>query len=290
MGFVQGQLELEGIPSRLIRVTPARLATWSTCPRRYRMAYVDRPTPSRHGPWAHSTLGAVVHNVLRVLFELPGPRRTTDRAAALLREYWKNDGFAGPEQAADYRRRAQRWLTDYLEHVDDGDAPVAVERWVSAQVGTIIAEGRADRIDQRGRELVIVDYKTGRHAPSDEDARDSAALAVYAVAARSTLRRECRRVELHHVPTASVGTWEHDETSLDAHMTRAEELAGQLRTATEAVGDRPVAERTPAETAAAEREFPARPGPHCASCDFRRHCPEGQRAAPENEPWALLGE
>lgn len=287
---MQGQLELEGIPNRLVRVTPARLATWSTCPRRYRMAYVDRPTPSRRGAWAHSTLGAVVHNVLRALFELPAPRRTADRADALLRKYWKNDGFAGPDQAAEYRARAQRWLVGYLDGVDDGSAPVALERWVSAQVATIIAEGRVDRIDRRGDELVIVDYKTGRRAPSAEDARDSQALAMYAVAARSTLHRDCHRVELHHVPSARVRAWDHDEASLGEHMSRAEEFAGQLRAATEAVPDRPAPDRTPAEAAVAEREFPARSGPHCASCDFRRHCPEGQRAAPESEPWALLGE
>ncbi|MGB8202633.1 MAG: recombinase RecB, partial [Pseudonocardiaceae bacterium] len=57
----QGELELGGLPRPLVRVTPAKLATWTGCRRRYRMAYLDRPTPPRGGAWAHSTLGAVVH-------------------------------------------------------------------------------------------------------------------------------------------------------------------------------------------------------------------------------------
>lgn len=279
MGYVQGQLGFEGIPGRLVRVTPARLATWSTCPRRYRMTYLDRPAPARSGAWAHSTLGAVVHNALRALFELPVPRRTPEQAVALLRRYWKSDGFAGPEQAAEYRRRAEGWLSDYVERIDDGSTAVAVERWVSSPAGAIIAEGRVDRIDQRGGELVVVDYKTGRHALSVDDARESQALALYALAARRTLHRECRRVELHHVPTGGVFEWAHSEESLARHLHRAEELAGELQAATDAAQeeqDRDVL-------------FPPRTGRHCSTCDFRQHCPEGRRAAPDVEPWALLG-
>lgn len=271
-------------------MTPARLATWSTCPRRYRMTYVDRPAPSRRGPWAHSTLGAVVHNVLRALFELPHTRRTPERASVLLKRYWKSDGFADADHAAEYRARARAWLTGYLDRCDDGAGPAGVERWVSAQTGTIIAEGRVDRIDRRGDELVVVDYKTGRRAPADEDARDSRALALYAVAASRTLRGDCRRVELHHVPSARVVSWEHDDGSLADHVAGAEELAARLQAATDAVPDRTVDARTATDHAAADREFPARTGPHCASCDFRRLCPEGRQAAPEIAPWALLGE
>jgi putative RecB family exonuclease len=31
--------------------------------------------------------------------------------------------------------------------------------------------------------------------------------------------------------------------------------------------------------------FPPAPSPGCAWCDFRRHCPEGQSASPDLEPW-----
>ena len=31
--------------------------------------------------------------------------------------------------------------------------------------------------------------------------------------------------------------------------------------------------------------FPPRPGPSCAWCDYRRHCPEGTEAAPPRRPW-----
>ena len=216
------------------------------------MTYLDRPTPTRSGAWAHSTLGAVVHNALRAVFESPADQRTPERAAMLVRRYWTSEGFAGPSQAADYRARAGKW----------------------------VADGREDRIDQRGGELVIIDYKTGRQALTVGDARDSLALALYALASRRTLHRRCTRVELHHLPTGQVVAWDHTEDSLARHLQRAEKLAEELQQATEAW------------EAGADRDvtFPARTGRHCTWCEFRAHCPEGQQAAPELAPWALLGE
>ncbi|MBP2476522.1 RecB family exonuclease [Crossiella equi] len=271
-------LELEGMPRKLVRVTPARLATWADCRRRYRMAYLDRPSPSRGGAWAHNTLGAVVHNALRAFFDLPVARRTPEQAAALVTKHWKSDGFQDAEQAARYRERAQGWVRDYVEHNDVTVDPVGLERWVSTPTGGIVAEGRVDRIDARDGELVIVDYKTGRHALTTDDARGSQALALYALAAARTLRRPCHLVELHHLPTGEVAQWRHTDESLARQVRRAEESAEELAAAGDTL------------TAGGDREvlFPPSPGRQCTWCDFRRHCPEGQEAAPELEPWAML--
>ncbi|MEJ2855246.1 MULTISPECIES: RecB family exonuclease [unclassified Saccharothrix] len=266
------------MPKRLVKVTPAKLATWADCPRRFRMAYLDRPTPPRGGAWAHNTLGAVVHNALKALFDLPVSKRSPEHAVALLHRQWKDEGFRDAEQAAVYRARAEGWVRDYVERLDTSIEPVGIERWVSTPTQRIVAEGRVDRIDLRDGELVIVDYKTGRHALTVDDARGSQALALYALAARRTLRKPCRRVELHHLPTGTVAVWEHTEESLARHVSRAEEAADELGLASDtlAAGGDP------------EILFPPRTGNQCTWCDFRRSCPEGQQAAPTLDPWALL--
>ncbi len=271
-------LDFGDVPRKLVRVTPAKLSTWADCPRRYRMAYLDRPSPPRGGAWAHSTLGAVVHNALKGLFDLPAERRTTDQAVALLHRQWKNEGFRDPEQAAEYRRRAEGWIGDYVAELDPALEPVGVERWVSTPTERIVAEGRVDRIDLRDGELVIVDYKTGRHALTTDDARGSLALALYALAAGRTLRKPCHRVELHHLPTGTVAAWDHTDETLERHLRRAEEAADDVSLAADTLaagGDQDVL-------------FPPRTGRQCSWCDFRRSCPEGQRAAPALDPWAML--
>jgi RecB family exonuclease len=219
-----------------------------------------------------------VHNALRALFDLSVERRTPDRAAHLVEQYWSNEGFRDDGQASTYRDRARRWVADYVSDHGDCGEPVGLERWVSTPAGSIVAEGRVDRIDQRGDELVVVDYKTGRRTLTDEDARSSQALALYVLAARRTLRRPCRRVELHHLPSRAVVAWEHSEVSLKRHLSRMEESAADAALATD----------TLAAGGDAEVLFPPRPTRSCAYCDFRRHCPEGRDAADEAEPWALL--
>lgn len=278
MVLVQGQLGFDSMPKKLVRVTPSKLATWADCPRRFRMAYVDRPAPPRGGAYAHSTLGAVVHNALRAFFDLPLEKRTPEAGAALVTTHWKDDGFADSAQAAVYRDRAQGWVVDYLSQADVAIDPVGLERWVSAPAGTIVAEGRVDRIDDRAGELVIVDYKTGRQALTTDDARGSQALAMYCIATTRTLRRKCRKVELHHLPTGSVAVWEHTDESLARHQARAEEAADELQLATDTLaagGDPDVL-------------FPPQVGRQCSWCDFRRHCPEGQAAGPPTTPWGML--
>jgi putative RecB family exonuclease len=220
----------------------------------------------------------VVHNALKALFDLPPDRRTPDQAVALLNRQWKSEGFRDVDQAAEYRTRAQGWIHDYVTSLDVDFEPLGVERWVSSPTERIVAEGRVDRIDYRDGELVIVDYKTGRHVLTSDDARGSQALALYALAARRTLRKPCRRVELHHLPSGSIAEWEHTEESLARHVRRAEEAADEIDLATETLkagGDQEVL-------------FPPVTGRQCQWCDFRRSCPEGQEAAPSLDPWALL--
>lgn len=274
------QLGLDFDTPRLVRVTPARLATWSDCRRRYRLVYLDRPARPRGGARAPSTLGAVVHLALRSLFGLPPEQRSPQVAARLVDRHWVSEGFRDTAQAHDYRDRARDWVAAYAA---DGAAEVDVaglERWVSVSTERIVAEGRVDRIDRRGDELVVVDYKTGRAPSADDDAgaRDSRALALYAVATARTLRRPCALVELHHLPTGTVTAWRHDPTSLREHVRAAEEAAEGLAGAADAL----------AAGGDPEALFPPRPAPRCGSCDVRRHCPQGRAVTPESEPWAHL--
>jgi putative RecB family exonuclease len=271
---------MPGMPRRLFPATPSKLACFSDCPRRYRHTYVDRPTPPRGPAWAHNSVGAAVHAALRSWFELPVHQRTTVAARQLLYSVWSPAGFRDAEQAERWRARAAGWLTDYVAGLDPADEPVGTERTVGCTTERLALSGRVDRIDQRGDELVIVDYKTGRVPSTDDEARGSPALAAYVLGARRTLRRPCSRVELHHLPSGTVAAFEHTDRSLANHVRRAEDVAADIGTATAALesGQDP------------DEAFPAVPGRQCGWCDFRPSCPVGQAATPAREPWSFLAE
>ena len=297
-GIVQ-QLGFEGMPRRLYPCTPSRLRAWLDCPRRYRMTYLDRPPPSKGPPWAHNSLGASVHNALANWWRLPRAERTGPAAGQLLERGWISDGFADDSQAARHLRRARGMVEAYVAGLDPACEPAGVERTVATKTELIAVSGRIDRLDDRpagdavpesaaelgefgglgrGRQLVVVDYKTGRHPLTIDDVRSSMALALYALAAGRVLRRPCWKVELHHLPTGQVLGWEHTAESLDRQLRRAEDIAEECSAADDRFRGEP-------DTGRGDDVFPPRPGAWCGWCDYRAHCPEGQLAAAQRRPW-----
>jgi RecB family exonuclease len=277
---------LDGMPRRLYLATPTRLTTWLECRRRYRFIYLERPSPPKGPPWAHNSLGASIHNALARWWKEPLERRTATRAAELLSLEWLTEGYRDLAQALSWRDRAADMVHAYVAHLDPRDEPLGVERKVAMIHAGVALEGRVDRIDERTtddgeREIVIIDYKTGRHVLDVYDARASLALAVYAAAAARTLRRPCRRVELHHLPSGTVAVWEHTPDSIDRHLGRAADIAAECAAADEAF-------RAGLKAAEVDRVFPPNVSSACSYCDFVRQCPEGRAGGYLREPWSAL--
>jgi RecB family exonuclease len=264
------QQSFEGMPEKLFACTPYRLETWLDCPKKYRYTYIDAPKPPRGGPWGHTSMGSAVHNALREWFTLATELRTVEKGAELVIKHWRNEGFRDEEQSDRYRFRAQNWVREYLAKVDPHIEPRGLERTVSTTTEHLSLSGRVDRIDERDGELVIIDYKTGKRPPDEAETGGSLALAIYALGAERTLRKRCRTVELHHLPSDTKVAFRHDDDSLARHIKRAERIAAEALEAT-----------------AAER-FPATPGALCAYCDYARICSDADRAPAQ--PWAGLDE
>jgi RecB family exonuclease len=270
----------DGMPTPLYAAAPARLGTYLDCPRRYRFGYLDRPTPVRTSSWGHQSVGSAVHHALARWWDLPLARRTPAAGGELLQGAWMADGFRDARQSAVARERARGQVEAYLADVDPQQVPVAVERTLTVHTDHAALWGRVDRLDDRGAAgLVVVDYKTGRHVPTEQDVAESLALAVYAAAAAETLHAPCLRVELHHLPSATVVGWTHTPQSLAAHLDHADavaaELAGLDAGLVGVVGP------------PADQAFPARVAARCGWCEFRPACREGQ-SVPRRLPWEAV--
>ncbi len=270
------QAALPGMPDPLWGGSPSKLLAFLDCPRRYRMAYLDRPRPVARAQRAHTSLGNSVHNALRDWWDVR--ERTPEAGGRLVEKAWIDVGFRDAEQSARWRARMRDAVTSYLETSGPVERPVGIERTVSFVSDDLRIQGRIDRLDDRGGELVVVDYKTSRHVPTDDDARTSLPLALYAAAVWKMFRRPVRRVELHHVPSGTVAAHEHTGESIGRHVERARSIMRDARRA-----DADFARHGEAST-----KFPAVTGPLCGWCDLRAHCPEGQAAAPEKADWAAL--
>jgi putative RecB family exonuclease len=274
---IPAQMGLFQEPVRLFVCTPSKLVAYEDCPRRYRYSYVDRPQPSKGPPWAHNSLGASVHTALRSWFDLPPAKRRPEVLAGLLKVNWVGDGYKDGDQERAAYERALTWFRRYVDELEPGFEPLAIERVVAAKTRTLALSGRVDRIDDIAGELVIVDYKTGRTGLGPDDARGSRALALYAYAAERVFRKRCRKVELHHLPSGTVAAHEHSDESVARHLRRAEETAADIV----------AAEKDIAAGVDPDEAFPANSGSLCGWCDFRRSCPVGS-SRPGQQPWASV--
>jgi putative RecB family exonuclease len=272
------QQQFGGMPKRLYSASPSKLLAWLDCPRRYRMQYLDRPRPAARSQRAHTSIGVATHNALRDFWDLTPAERTPTAVERLVRQSWIDLGFRDPDQSADWRVRTTQRVTAYLRGIERDRQPLGVERTVSLRTTSIAVTGRVDRLDDRDGQLVVVDYKTGRARLTDDDARTSLPLALYAVAAAGMFRRPCERVELHHLSTGEVLAHEHTPESLQRKVAEAESIASDLRRVDADFADKGVGSQL----------FAPAVSPICTWCDFRAHCPEGQQIGPEKSDWAGL--
>lgn len=268
--------------SALIPLSPTKASTWLDCRHRFRLQYIDHVrVPQR---WAHQSFGLSVHAVLREWFDLEPHERTHEAVAAAMRREWIDVGYRDAGQSKDAQARAVAMVWAYLHSEAADTQPHSTERSLGARTQTAAISGRIDRLDldpsdPDERALIVVDYKTGRSEPSADDARSSMALSAYAACVQQSLRRPAYRVQLHHVPTASVVEWEHTDESLRRHLHRLDLIATEFAEAQALVegGD-----------AQPDEVFPPNPGPLCAWCDHRDGCTVGAQAGPAKPTWAAL--
>jgi putative RecB family exonuclease len=246
---------------RVTFVSPSALERYRHCPRLYRFLYVDGLWRlSRSSP--QQAFGTSVHAALREFFRLPVGRRNRRILLELFRRLWVREGFRNKEEQARERERGAEVLRAWYGRADTTVVPHATELGLQATYGEIVLKGRLDRVDaDPSGGLVVVDYKTGRRAVSQETADADEALTIYAALAERRLGRPVTRLVLDYVVAGERVATERPPAVLRERLDEVLATAHALR---------------------ADREFTPRPGPWCAGCDLLRRCPEGQReiAAP----------
>ena len=267
------------MPARLVRTTPARLATWAGLPAALPDELPRPRTPARGRAWAHHTLGAVVHLALRALFDLPAAQRTPRAAAAQVDRHWsargvprRRAGRPAPRTGPRLGRRIRRPTS----------TPTRPRRAGALGVGDHAADGRRGpgrphrRPGRRARRRRLQDVAD----PADRGRRPRLACA-----------RHLRRGDPAHaappVPPRGAAPRPDRRGVRLATTTTPRSVGTSPRPRTRRAGRR-------RGRAAGRRRRPGRALPAAdlaraaATCEVRWRCPEGRAAAPELEPWALL--
>ncbi|MBU6246002.1 MAG: PD-(D/E)XK nuclease family protein [Actinomycetales bacterium] len=264
------------------QISASKASTWLDCPRKFWFQYVARIRVPVI--WAHLSLGTALHDTLRDWWDEPAALRTGRHVTNVLDRHWSTRGFRDQAHADQWRASAAAILRRYLGDLDPQFEPLSRERTLAMRVRDVAITARIDRLDllPPGDAVTVVDYKTGKRVPGPDDVRGSMALALYALCVRQALHRPCSRIELHHVPSATVIGWEHSDEALQRHLGRVLAIADEMRAAE--------GRAIPSAPAQEQEAFPATPGPLCGWCDFRSQCPQGEQASTPQPSWAGLPE
>ncbi|HEV7754808.1 MAG TPA: ATP-dependent DNA helicase [Mycobacteriales bacterium] len=165
-------------PDEPVRVSPSRVEQFDTCALRWLLETAG----GSPGPGAAQGLGTLVHDAATLTAD---PASATEAALnARVDAGWQGLDLGGPWFADKERERARRMLRKLLGWLrENGRDLVAVEEGFSVSVGRAVLEGRVDRLerDADGR-LVVVDLKTGKAAPRNDDVGTNPQLGAYQLA------------------------------------------------------------------------------------------------------------
>ncbi|MCL1593050.1 MAG: ATP-dependent helicase [Actinomycetia bacterium] len=168
-----------------LRLSPSQANDYAVCPRRYA---VSRFALSQDHENNYLRFGTLIHQVIeeaeRGAVSDGRQRSTRDEAQTRLDALWPEMGFGDDAVGRSWRLRAEDTLENLYTLWPTSGAPVAFESDLRASIAGVDWYGRADRIERRGDDLYIVDYKTSGVPTTKTEAATSIQLGYYLLAAR----------------------------------------------------------------------------------------------------------
>lgn len=249
------------------RLSPSDALGYDDCPRRFALERLLAVGVTA-GPYL--TFGTLIHEVLEEVERQAaeaGRRSTLDEALALLDSRFEQHDFGTDSLGYAWRRRAQELLERlYAGWPHPAGTPVLVEYPVEVELGGATWRGRIDRIERNpDRTLRVVDYKTGRMLPTNEEARGSLQLGFYYLATNADPQvAEHGRVTgaefwFPLARTKKVGVRRFEPDQAEETRRRLEEIARLIH----------------------QEDWLPQPGKACGRCEVRLVCPawaDGQEA------------
>lgn len=257
-----------GLVPDVLTLSPSQAQSYERCPRRY---VLNRRLRIGDAPGPYAVFGTLIHRVLeRVELEAMNSghdRSTLDAALGQLSKLLPEYDFGGAVAQEAWRKRGEELLTRLYEHWPRPSArPIAIEHYLEMTLGDADWRGYADRIEEiEPGSFRVVDYKTSKSVPKQEDVSESLQLGFYALAVGSdpdlSGEGEVAAAESWHPlsPTGKPRVRSFSMGRLEAVRSRLIDISNQIR---------------------AENWQP-KVGPDCDRCPVRILCdeaPEGRGA------------
>lgn len=170
-------------PIKVDYITFSNLQMFDICPLHYKAKVIyNLPSP----PTSAQSFGISIHNTLYDYYKRAqaGEVPTLKEFYKILDANWVSDGYQNKKHEEERFQQANKIINDYYEA--EKDNPIrALQLEYPFQFNLkngVKVFGKIDRIDQNGRGIEIIDYKTGQDNPKASTAHELQ-LAIYALAA-----------------------------------------------------------------------------------------------------------
>jgi DNA helicase-2/ATP-dependent DNA helicase PcrA len=206
------------------------------------------------------TFGRVMHSTIRrAMAELKkGNRLPLEEMRRIYETEWSRVGYEDDYQEEEYKKDGLEQLRVFHAALSEA-APEILEQEKSFELDledNVIVNGRIDQINSLGgKNVEIVDYKTGKPRTANEAKKDLQ-LSIYAIAAKEILELNPVRMVFHYLQNN-----ERQETTRDAKQLDEAQKMVQVTAADIRGGD-----------------FAAKPGFRCRSCAYQPICPAHEEA------------
>ena len=181
------------------RLSFTSIDTYENCPAKWRFMYVDG---LGRGPSPYLSFGSSIHEALEWFHKRPVPiAPSLDELLARYDEVWIAEGYASPEEEAQWRAHGREVLTRY--HADNADPfvlPAGIETPFTIEIEGVQVSGKIDRLDRLpGGGYEVIDYKTNRKLPPKAKVERDLQLSIYHLAARALWDIDPERLTMYYV-------------------------------------------------------------------------------------------
>lgn len=161
-----------------MRTSYSALETYKLCPRKYKFQEIDKIKAPKS---KEAVFGTLLHDVLRFVHSQDPNYPDIDKALNFYKNNWNKEIFANPEEEKVFFNQGAQILREYYRKNDPKKFTIiGLETHFEMPIGNHVIAGKIDRIDKIGdNSFEIIDYKTGRRMPSQEDVDENMQLAIY---------------------------------------------------------------------------------------------------------------
>jgi len=248
---------------KIIKLSQAAIDDYETCAYKYRYVHVLRLPILRH----HTVIyGSALHQAVAAFYRNKMQKQKMPLAELLnvFENSWISEGFLSAEHEEKRLAAGKKVLEEFWNREKDSkELPAFIEKEFRFSLGETVVAGRFDRVDVKGGEVRIIDFKSTENRDQerlDSDAKEGIQLKVYALAYFKNYKVVPEFVGIYDLESGLVAGYKPTKEILEETEKEIIETAQNIRKNLK------------------EDKFPANPKyfgrvPACTYCAYNSICP-----------------